>query len=331
MLFVNEEAFEKDPGWGLRIPNDIREYSYFTETADTLLYQKFLHEGFFQDINTYITDYTKSHEYLIKNGIHKICNSHLVLMKDTVIDFANDFQNEYNANKKWFEVNAKDLKNYDGPDVGLSTNMYNYSNLSNDKVPSLDVLKDIDKQLRNTAVEVKKCPYPNEKATYFSILSETIYNDIHVEQYYDKARSETLDIKSPILPSKYPSEIFNTFRSGGLSRLDPFSAKEIKEIALRMEHYPKYIKDMRNTINEANSVYKSIADDSKKIEAASVSYLTDEALTKAFNNYEALNQERVHHVSEIYILALAGKFDAIAKSYLQDITVLRLAADNIKK
>lgn len=261
----------------------------------------------------------------LSERIHKMCSMANDLSTRTANKFCSKFSDIYSRNKNEVEEMAKKAKSYHNyaPLVAPEP-LYTYTIVEG--IPSVGVLEDLEDDLYEVHDILKDSGSFRTAALLVSDVHDELYDEIYGNQYYSKARKKLLKASKGISKENFALEIFNTFRKGG--EQDPsckVTDENVRAAAKRYFEYPKRIESIKKELKAINARYDSLINKSKELAIYCARASGDEELVKAYNKYLRLKQDQIYHVAQMHTMVFAGKMDAIAKSYEQDVMIIKLA------
>ncbi len=341
MINLNEEAFlGKDEKYTMTEETDFLD-SYFNaglEHASELseayadassdLYIA-LKEGVANSISTFTSFYS---------ACKNIFGAYIVRLNSSMYNqFSSALKSRIREGKKALAKYRKKLTNYSGKDIELTITRYDYSNVFENDIPSLNVFESFKNERQQMDMIITASGDEMKKKTITSEF-EKVRDYITSGECYNNARAAILKADEPIEAKDYAKAIFDAYRSGGDQVVDySITAKQIKEIAERFYTYENCIDTVDRQKKQLFRQYNYILEHLEKYDMFQMKGLTyDNEVLRIYELYTKLKADQLKHYCSLYLNAYDGKLDAIANSYMQDRDILfkvcgYIDADEIKE
>lgn len=225
--------------------------------------------------------------------------------------------------KRVYDKFESQITHFNGT-VELDNQVFKFSNLTSNNFPNSSIF---DKYITERA-EMDNLLTNNGNNAAKAILTKE-YNKISTfitsGKCYNSARGAILN-SAPINCDKFPTAIFNSYRSGGKMYPPTASASDVKMAYARQGLYRDALRSLRDQKKIYTDTYRYIIDhlnDYDLFQAKSIVY--DDDVKAMYSVYSKIKADQLMHYCALYVQALNGKMDAIAQSYIQDRDILTKA------
>ena len=242
--------------------------------------------------------------------------------------YINSFRKRIKEDKENIYPYLNKLKKYDSNEfINLGNSRYKYTHIFEDAVPdekSLEVFISARVEV-DEALSKYKTVTNLERLETLKTEYEKLVDYIKSGECYSKARAELLGINGEVSAENFSEEIFKCFRAGGDLLSEQVTPKEVREAAERFSKYEELLKDI--TIGK-DSIWEPYRWIKKNLFRADLEFTHDwfgeskEEFDKFYNLYINLKTTQLLRLSQLHTQVICSRFEAIAKSYIQDREIL---------
>lgn len=250
--------------------------------------------------------------------------------------FSKAFSKKLSDDVETFKEYDKFLSNYDkkGNDLNVGNTRFKYTHVFDNEVPSRKVLDtlieyrlDMDKIINFSGSSVDKLKLIKDE---YSKLSDYIKSG----KCYSDARGKLLGTNEQINAENFPDEIFKVFRDGGKVLSERVTPNEVVEAYTRYKKYDNLVADLARERRDVHKEYMQYLKYIKSIDIAGLQQCFGEAgaeFDKFYAMYIKMRADQLIRLSQLNDQVIAGKLDAIVKSYIQDRSILIAACGNMQE
>lgn len=250
--------------------------------------------------------------------------------------FSKAFSKKLSDDKETFKEYDRFLSNFakkGNKGVNIGNTRFTYTHIFDNEVPSRKVLDtlieyriDMDKIVDFKGSSIDKLKLIKDEYT-------TLSDYIKSGKCYSDARGKLLGTNKQINAENFPDEIFKVFRDGGKVLSEHVTPNEVVEAYTRYKKYDNLVADLARERRDIHREYMQYLKYIKSIDIAGLQQCFGDAgaeFDKFYAMYIKMRADQLIRLSQLNDQVIAGKLDAIVKSYIQDRSILIAACGNMQ-
>lgn len=261
--------------------------------------------------------------------------------------YTDNFNKRFSSFSKSFSKKLSDdreaLKEYDkflstyakagNKGINVGNTRYVYTHIFDNEIPSRKILDtlitmriDMDKIVNFKGSSIDKLKLIKDEYTKLS-------DYIKSGKCYSEARGKLLCTNNQISAENFSNEIYNVFRDGGHVLSEHVTPNEVVEAFNRYKKYTNLVSNLAQERRDMQKEYLQYLKYIKSIDIVGLQQCFGDAgveFDKFYSMYIKMRSDQLIRLSQLNDQVIAGKLDAIVKSYIQDRSILTVACGNMQ-